>query len=63
MVICHLAKFLIYVSMKIKILHKLLINEFMENEISLSSKGLDNDESEKIFISPGQILDMTSLIL
>ena len=40
---------------KKRILHKLLINEFMENEISLSSKGLDNDESEKIFISPWTI--------
>jgi len=40
---------------KKRILNKLLINEFMENEISLSSTDIDNDESEKIFVSPWTI--------
>ena len=49
---------------KKRILHKLLINEFKENEIRLISKNLDNDESEKIFISPWTIpgYDFTNLI-
>ena len=49
---------------KKRILHKLLINEFKENEISLISKNLDNDESEKMFISPWTIpgYDFTNLI-
>ncbi len=37
---------------KKRILHKLLINEFKENEVSLISKNADHDESEKLFISP-----------
>ena len=37
---------------KKRILHKLLINEFRENELSLFSKNPDNVESEKTFISP-----------
>ena len=49
---------------KKRILHKLLINEFKENEIRLISKNLDNDESEKIFISPWTIpgYDFTNLL-
>jgi len=49
---------------KKRILHKLLINEFKENKISLISKNIDNDESEKIFISPWTIpgYDFTNLI-
>ncbi|MCR8540279.1 MAG: S1 RNA-binding domain-containing protein [Prochlorococcus marinus CUG1439] len=37
---------------KKRILHKLLINEFKEYELSLISKNTDNDESEKQYISP-----------
>ncbi|KGF89526.1 MULTISPECIES: S1 RNA-binding domain-containing protein [Prochlorococcus] len=37
---------------KKRILHKLLINEFKENEVSLISKESDHEESEKQFISP-----------
>jgi len=37
---------------KKRILHKLLINEFKDNEIRLISKNPDNDESEKLFICP-----------
>jgi len=37
---------------KKRILHKLLINEFKENELCLISKNVDNDESEKQFICP-----------
>ena len=37
---------------KKRILHKLLINEFKENEITVNSKNTDNLESEKPFISP-----------
>ena len=37
---------------KKRILYKLLMNDFKENEISLLSKNSDDDESEKIFISP-----------
>ena len=40
---------------KKRILHKLLINEFQENEVSLISKNTYNDESEKLFISPWTI--------
>ena len=49
---------------KKRILHKLLINEFKENEISLISKNIENDESEKTFISPWTIpgYDFTNLI-
>ena len=49
---------------KKRILHKLLINEFKENEIKLISKKIDNDESEKMFISPWTIpgYDFTNLI-
>ena len=49
---------------KKRIIHKLLINEFKENEISLSSKNIDNDESEKIFFSPWTMpgYDFTNLI-
>jgi len=49
---------------KKRILHKLLINEIKETEISLISKNIDHDESEKIFISPWTIpgYDFTNLI-
>jgi len=49
---------------KKRILHKLLINEFKDNEIRLISKDPDNDESEKLFISPWTIpgFDFTNLI-
>ncbi len=49
---------------KKRILHKLLINEFKENEISLISKNIDDGESEKIFISPWTTpgYDFTNLI-
>jgi ribonuclease R len=49
---------------KKRILHKLLINEFKENEVSLISKNKDDDESEKLFISPWTIpgYDFTNLI-
>ncbi len=49
---------------KKRILHKLLINEFKNNEIRLLSKNPDNDESEKLFISPWTIpgYDFTNLI-
>ncbi|ABV50669.1 putative acetazolamide conferring resistance protein Zam [Prochlorococcus marinus str. MIT 9215] len=49
---------------KKRILHKLLINEFKENQIRLISKNPDNDESEKLFISPWTIpgFDLTNLI-
>ncbi len=49
---------------KKRILHKLLINEFKENQIRLISNNLDNDESEKIFISPWTVpgYDFTNLI-
>ena len=40
---------------KKRILHKLLINEFKENEVNLISKNADNDESEKLFICPWTI--------
>ncbi len=49
---------------KRRILHKLLINEFNQNEVSLISKNLDNDESENLFISPWTVpgYDFTNLI-
>ncbi len=49
---------------KKRILHKLLINEYKDNEIRLISKDPDNDESEKLFISPWTIpgFDFTNLI-
>ena len=49
---------------KKRILHKLLINEFKENELRLISKNSEDDESEKIFISPWTIpgYDFTNLI-
>ena len=49
---------------KKRILHKLLINEFKENEVSLISKNVDDDESEKLFISPWTIpgYDFTNLM-
>ena len=40
---------------KKRIMHKLLINEFNENELSLISKNVDDEESEKLFISPWTI--------
>ena len=48
---------------KKRVLHRLLTNEFKENEISLISKN-DNDELEKLFISPWTIpgYDFTNLI-
>jgi len=49
---------------KKRILHKLLINEFKDNEIQLISKNPNNDESEKLFISPWTVpgFDFTNLI-
>ena len=49
---------------KKRILHKLLINEFKDNEVSLIIKNEDNDESEKLFFSPWTIpgYDFTNLI-
>ena len=49
---------------KKRILQKLLINEFKENELFLISKNVDNDNSEKQFISPWTIpgYDFTHLI-
>ena len=49
---------------KKRILHKLLINEFKENEIRLLSKNSDDDESEKLFISPWTMpgYDFTNLL-
>jgi ribonuclease R len=49
---------------KKRILHKLLINEFKENELRLISKNLDNDELEKQFICPWTIpgYDFTHLM-
>jgi len=45
-------------------LHKLLINEFNENEICLFSKEFDAIESEKLFISPWAMpgYDFTNLL-
>ncbi len=49
---------------KKRILHKLLINEFKENEVSLICKNSENDESEKLFITPWTIpgYDFTNLM-
>jgi len=49
---------------KKRILHKLLINEFKDNEIRLISKNPDNEKSEKLFISPWTIpgFDFSNLI-
>ncbi|MBO6970363.1 MAG: RNB domain-containing ribonuclease [Prochlorococcus marinus CUG1431] len=49
---------------KKRILHKLLINEFKENEISLHFKDSDNNDSDKIFISPWTMpgYDLTNLL-
>ena len=49
---------------KKRILHKLLIKEFKENEINLISKNSKNEESEKLFITPWTIpgYDFTNLI-
>ncbi len=49
---------------KKRVLHKLLINEFKENELRLIYKNVDKDESEKLFISPWTIpsYDFTNLI-
>jgi ribonuclease R len=49
---------------KKRILHKLLINEFKENEVSLISQNSENNESEKEFISPWTIpaFDFTNLM-
>ncbi len=49
---------------KKRILHKLLINEFKGNEVSLISKNADNDEQEYQYISPWTIpgYDFTNLI-
>jgi len=49
---------------KKRILHKLLINEFEENEVCLNFNNSDNDESEKPFISPWTIpgYDFTNLM-
>jgi len=49
---------------KKRILHKLLINEFKENDIRLISKNPDNEESEKLFISPWTMpgYDFTNLM-
>ncbi len=49
---------------KKRILHKLLTNEFKENEVVLISKSSENYESEKLFISPWTIpgYDFTNLM-
>ncbi len=49
---------------KKRILHKLLINEFKDNEINLFSKNADNNESEKESIAPWTVpgYDFTNLI-
>ncbi len=49
---------------KKRILHKLLVNELKENEVCLISKNVDNDEKEKLFISPWTIpgYDFTNLM-
>ena len=49
---------------KKRILHKLLMNEFKGNQVSLFSKNADIDESENLFISPWTIpgYDFTNLI-
>ena len=49
---------------KKRILHKLLVNEFKENEVSLNSKNSNNDEPENPFISPWTLpgYDFTNLM-
>ncbi len=49
---------------KKRILNKLLTNEFKENEVILISKNSENNESEKLFISPWTIpgYDFTNLM-
>ena len=49
---------------KKRILHKLLIYEFKENQLKLISKNLDKDESENIFVTPWTMpgYDFTNLI-
>ena len=49
---------------KKRILHKLLINEFKENELSLLSKIKETDDSEKLLISPWTMpgFDFTNLM-
>ena len=49
---------------KKRILYKLLINEFKENQISLNYKNEDSNESEILFISPWTIpgYDLTNLM-
>ncbi len=49
---------------KKRILHKLLINEFKENEVSLISNNLENNHREKLYISPWTVpgYDFTNLI-
>ncbi len=46
------------------ILNKLLANEFKKNEVFLITKNIDNNESEKLFISPWTIpgYDFTNLM-
>jgi len=49
---------------KKRILHKLLINEFKENEVTLFTEKIDNEDPEKLFISPWTMpgYDFTNLI-
>ena len=49
---------------KKRILHKLLINEFKDNEVRLISKNLDHDELEKLLSSPWTVpgYDFTNLM-
>ncbi len=49
---------------KKRLLHKLLIHEFKENEVSLISRNVENDEFENIYITPWTIpgYDFTNLI-
>ena len=49
---------------KKRIIYKLLINEFKENEISLLSNNKENEESEKLFTSPWTMpgYDFTNLL-
>ncbi len=49
---------------KKRILHKLLINEFKENQVDLFSENTNNDETGNLFISPWTIpgYDFTNLI-
>ncbi len=49
---------------KKRILHKVLINEFKENEVSLISKNADNDYPYKLFFSPWTMpgYDFTNLM-